>query len=395
MALINRLIRPSRRLANLALPSSISTRRFTEAASHSSSKTQVYISASSDPFLNLSIEHHLLQNTHTDSTILILYTNSPCVVFGRNQNPWMEVNLHRLARIRDSPTSVGWTSGPVHLLRRRSGGGTVFHDSGNINFSVICPPAAFDRDKHANMVVRALSSLGRKNTRVNERHDIVMDVPDDPIGTYKISGSAYKLTRLRSLHHGTCLLRSPNLKNISGMLRSPAEAFVKTRGVDSVRSPVRNADVDKAAFEEAVVDEFGRMYGEFDVRETVDKDALNVPNIRKGYDELRSRNWIYGQTPRFTFSTTPYEDDPRERPALPFDHQLRFDARQGVLGEFAVDGQALETSTLKTVPFYDIADWPPHLAQAGMTENSADKVGKWMNQVLGAQFTRPGNENQT
>lgn len=320
MAFASRLARPSYRLPSRHLFSLTSSSRcFTDAASHPSNKTQVYVSASRDPHLNLSVEHHLLQNTPPDSTVLILYTNSPCVVFGRNQNPWMEVNLHRLAQIRDSPAALAWSAGPVQLLRRRSGGGTVFHDAGNVNFSVICPPAAFDRDRHANMVVRALASLGRANTRVNERHDIVMDVPNDPVGTFKISGSAYKLTRLRSLHHGTCLLRSPNLKSISGMLRSPAEPFVKTRGVDSVRSPVRNVDIDVAAFEAAVVEEFGRMYGRFDLKETIDEAALDIPNVRKGYDELRSRDWIYGQTPKFTFSTTPYDEDPRERPTLPFE----------------------------------------------------------------------------
>lgn len=316
----------------------------------------------------------------------------------------MEVNLQRLAQIRDSPSSIGWSAGPVQLVRRRSGGGTVFHDGGNVNFSVICPPAAFDRNKHADMVVRALATLGRPNTRVNERHDIVMDVPGDAIGTFKISGSAYKLTRLRSLHHGTCLLRSPNLSNISGMLRSPAEAFIKTRGVDSVRSPVRNVDIENAAFEAAVVGEFGKMYGEFQVRDKVDEEALSIVNIRKGYDELRSRSWIYGQTPRFTLSTSPYDDDPRERPMLPFDvslnppewqdsltnHQLnlRFEARHGVIEDFAVD-KSSGISALKTTSLYDVTDWTKQLAQAGMANENAAKVGPWMNDVLGNQFTRP------
>ncbi|KAK7421563.1 hypothetical protein QQZ08_009908 [Neonectria magnoliae] len=386
MAILHRLVRPPRRLASLA--SSSSRRCFTEAASHPSNKIQVYTSASRDPFLNLSIEHHLLQNTHPDSTILLLYTNAPCVVFGRNQNPWMEVNLARLAQIRDSPSSVAWTGGPVQLVRRRSGGGAVFHDGGNVNFSVICPPAVFDRDKHANMVVRALAALGRPNTRVNERHDIVMDVPGDPIGTFKISGSAYKLTRLRSLHHGTCLLRSPNLNNISGMLRSPAEAFIKTRGVDSVRSPVRNVDVGNAAFEDAVADEFARMYGQCQVRERVDEEALDVPNIRKGHDELQSRSWIYGQTPRFTLSTTPYEDDPRNRPELPFELKIRLEARHGVIDQFTVDGESSGTSTLQAASLYDVPDWSKQLVETGMRENDATIVGSWMNNVLGNQFTR-------
>lgn len=285
----------------------------TEAASHPSSKTQVYISHSRDPLLNLSVEHHLLQTSPSDSTILLLYINKPCIVFGRNQNPWLETNLSRLAARVDE-------GHPVQLMRRRSGGGTVFHDEGNVNFSVICPPASFDRNKHAEMVVRALRKLGRPTTRVNERHDIVIDDPQDTSKTFKVSGSAYKLTRLRSLHHGTCLLNSPNLRDISTLLRSPAEPFIKARGVDSVRSSVRNLDLDLGSFEDAVVDEFTRMYGEADVLDEIhDQGAWAVEKVRKGYAEMESRSWLYGQTPRFTFCTHPFEGDPRPRPDMSFD----------------------------------------------------------------------------
>ncbi|GKT99729.1 lipoate-protein ligase a [Fusarium langsethiae] len=374
--------------------STIPRRQFTDAASHSSNKIQVYTSKSRDPFLNLSVEHYLLQKTPPESTILFLYTNDPCIVFGRNQNPWMEVNLPRLDKFRNDPASVGWTGGPVQLVRRRSGGGAVFHDEGNVNFSVICPPAVFDRNKHAEMVVRALSSLGKPNTRVNERHDIVMDIPNDPIGTYKISGSAYKLTRLRSLHHGTCLLRSPNLNNISGMLRSPAEPFIKTRGVDSVRSPVRNVGIENAAFEGAVLDEFARMYGDAQVREEISDQARELDIIGKGYNELQSRDWIYGQTPRFTFSSYPYTEDPRERPQLDFNTKLRFDARHGVVENFTAQGASSATeegdlSTLASSSIYDVPSWSAQLSQAGMSDTEAAKVGTWMDNVLGVEFTKP------
>ncbi|RGP70077.1 lipoate- ligase a [Fusarium longipes] len=372
----------------------LSRRQFTDAASHPSNKIQVYTSKSRDPFLNLSVEHHLLQKTPPESTILFLYTNDPCIVFGRNQNPWMEVNLPRLDKFRNDPTSVGWTGGPVQLVRRRSGGGAVFHDEGNVNFSVICPPAVFDRNKHAEMVVRALASLGKPNTRVNERHDIVMDIPDDPIGTYKISGSAYKLTRLRSLHHGTCLLRSPNLNNISGMLRSPAEPFIKTRGVDSVRSPVRNVGIENAAFEGAVLDEFARMYGDAQVREEISDKVLELDVISKGYNELQSRDWIYGQTPKFTFSSYPYAEDPRERPQLDFDTKLRFEARHGVVEKFTAEGASSATvegdlSALASSSIYEIPSWSAKLSQAGMSDAEAAKVGTWMDNVLGVDFTKP------
>ncbi|KAF3765413.1 hypothetical protein M406DRAFT_220646, partial [Cryphonectria parasitica EP155] len=289
---------------------------------HASSKVQVYTSRTHDPYLNLSAEHFLLQTSHPDSTVLFLYANDPCVVIGRNQNPWLELNLGLLRSYRAAVdvAGSGATTTNVALVRRRSGGGAVFHDRGNVNYSVICPPAQFDRDKHAEMVVRALHRLGVPTAKVNARHDIVIDGGDDggAAETFKISGSAYKLTRLRSLHHGTCLLSSPNLRDIGRLLRSPAEGYMKARGVESVRSRIRNVGIGSEEFVEAVMGEFRAMYGPPDLQ-TVMGEGKDVPDfadekIRKGYEELTSREWIYNQTPLFTFSTHPSEEDPRERP---------------------------------------------------------------------------------
>ena len=248
------------------------------AASDPSNKSQIYISGSRNPYLNLSIEHYLLQKTPADSMVLFLYTNRPSVVIGRNQNPWVEVNLGLLG------------SGPlsVDLVRRRSGGGTVFHDEGNVNYCVICPTQSFNRDKHAEMVVRALHKLAVTSAEVNERHDIVLGNNQEGSRPLKVSGSAYKLTRLRSLHHGTCLLSSPNIERIGSYLRSPAKPFIKARGVDSVSSPIANIHVPNADFEQSVTREFRDLYGP---REPiiVMENAMDVPDIRKGVEELTVR----------------------------------------------------------------------------------------------------------
>ena len=311
-----------------------------ERATSSSSKYQIYISNSNDPYLNLSIEHFLLQESAQHSTILFLYVNRPCVVIGRNQNPWLEANLKLLAGpIRPSV----WTdegsinSGPptlVDLVRRRSGGGTVFHDYGNVNYSVICPTADFTRDKHVEMVVEAIRH-DNERARVNDRHDIVLDQGDllpsegipDPNNTHKtafqpsspkfpplkVSGSAYKLTRTRSLHHGTCLINSPNINGISAYLHSAASPFLKARGVDSVRTPVANVYASYqphaiARFMKQVVEVFGKKYklsqftpavleeaqtslemlhGEEWVCGTVGDDVADVPMIEAGVKELK------------------------------------------------------------------------------------------------------------
>lgn len=240
--------------------------------------------------MNLSIEHFLLEYAPPESKILFLYINRPCVVIGRNQNPWLETNLGVL-RYDDNLGNAGDKDEEVLYVRRRSGGGAVFHDEGNLNYSVISPRVDFTRNKHAEMVVRALQRIGAVNTSVNERHDIVLKQdaepteaagPEDPPRAetspkaLKISGSAFKLTRFRALHHGTCLLNSPNIYNIGAFLRSPARPYIKAKGVESVRSPVGN--VSSALTDSftpfsiqgvisSVMEEFARLYG-------VSSDAL-------------------------------------------------------------------------------------------------------------------------
>lgn len=299
------------RRARLSTPPLTATRWLTHSAlDRVSEPVQSYISTSRDPYLNLSIEHHLLQKTSPESAVLFLYVNRPSIIIGRNQNPWLEVNLALLKPLaQGQPETEPPGLGAVDLVRRRSGGGTVFHDEGNVNWTIICPSAKFTRDKHAEMVVRALRSCGVDRARVNERHDIVLDqgqrgtdpdaddthrTPYQANGKYgptplKVSGSAYKLTRGRALHHGTCLLNSPNLHVIPHHLHSPAKPFITARGVESVSSPVGNILLDNEEFMRAVQHQFATMYndGSEISPHVVEEIAKSHEDVRKGYDELK------------------------------------------------------------------------------------------------------------
>jgi len=289
--------------------------------------------------VNLSIEHFILENAPVDSKIMFLYINRPCVVIGRNQNPWLETHLPALKTGRTGDTDGMRFSDEVLYVRRRSGGGAVFHDEGNLNYSVICPRDTFTRDKHAEMVVRALQRIGAVNTSVNERHDIVLKqdvaaaeqqsatagVEDPPQATapqaLKVSGSAFKLTRHRALHHGTCLLDSPNIHQIGTFLRSPARPYIKARGVESVRSPVGNvssalsdsfATFSMQTVISSIMEEFARLYGvgtdaflraqrahvnegelyagsDWVVGTVGESQGQDEPEIQKGIAELRVR----------------------------------------------------------------------------------------------------------
>ncbi|KAK3062190.1 hypothetical protein LTS18_004633 [Coniosporium uncinatum] len=383
-------------------------------------KVQSYVSRSRDPFLNLSIEHYLLQSTPPESTVLFLYINRPSIIIGRNQNPWLEVNLGLLNAANASPNKPTEPPGlgAVDLVRRRSGGGTVFHDEGNVNWTVICPPASFTRDKHAEMVVRALRELGVGRARVNERHDVVLDQAekgsskhlekDDTHRTQytssdpntprplKVSGSAYKLTRLRALHHGTCLLSSPNLNVIPHYLHSPARPYIKARGVDSVSSPVGNIGLENHEFTHAVSKEFAAMYGRETLNEEVGEELSQVEKIRKGCEELKSMDWTYGQTPQFTFSSYPTEEDDRPRPDMSgvlADTRLYVKARYGsvVAAELSVGPHTTSDSTIanafkqriKDRKLYELDDWTNVLrAERAQDDSEIETLAEWLNDTF-------------
>ncbi|KAL8670157.1 MAG: hypothetical protein Q9168_005290 [Polycauliona sp. 1 TL-2023] len=335
-------------------------------------KHHIYISRSQDVAVNLSIEHYLFQKSHPASTILFLYVNKPCIVIGTNQNPWFEVN-HALIRqsqpFLSAPSSRhdgsrSKVQDAIKVIRRRSGGGTVFHDLGNVNFSVIFP--LLDKVvnyKHAEMVVRAIRKTNPR-ARVNHRHDIVLDPgplleksdwpdPEDISRTpyafgkgnlepRKISGSAGKASGPRGLHHGTCLLHSPNLSSISAYLRSPAAPFLFTKATPSVPSPVANiisSDTPKTTtsiLQRQIIDAFIQMYdidmtnvtlpeqadialtsNEHCVSGTLDDSLLEVPEILSGHAEIQSPEWLYEQKREFSLSSYPHHGDTRARPPLP------------------------------------------------------------------------------
>jgi lipoate-protein ligase A len=271
--------------------------------SQSAKRAFIFRSTTTNPYINLSIEHHLFQSAPAGSRILFFYVNDPCVIIGRNQNPWVEVNLLALSRGINSDGD----STPIDFVRRRSGGGTVWHDAGNVNWSVICDLNEFTRDRHVEMVTRGLRRLGVGRARVNERHDVVLDQGDLEelvdesdlhVSPYmsgektplKVSGSAYKIARNRALHHGTALLDSKHLGRIGEMLRAPAREFINAKGVESVRSPVANLGVSREDFEEKVEEEFSAMY-HIDREDVQAVDAgdecLEIEAVRKGVEELQ------------------------------------------------------------------------------------------------------------
>lgn len=258
------------------------------------------LSPFSDPFLNLAIETVLFKHKPIDQHLLFVYFNSPCVVIGRNQNPWAECKLNT----------------DIPLLRRRSGGGAVVHSLGNANFCVQSSRNDFSRTKHLEMVCAAFPDLG---LRINSRHDLVMGPENDP---RKVSGSSYKIEKGKAYHHATLLL-DVDLSQLGSLLRpDPAvQGTVTTSGgTDSVRSPVTNTELMRHAFVRGIFRQFQDMYkhelATHNLNHNLDQlpkrepRDLGVPpgveiaeindEVREEAESLKSWEWVFGKTPKFS-----------------------------------------------------------------------------------------------
>ncbi|KAJ1771386.1 hypothetical protein EV179_000410 [Coemansia sp. RSA 487] len=246
-----------------------------------------YISESTDPYTNLAFEDWILRSSDPQSYVLYLWRNRPTIVIGRNQNPWKECNLDMMA------------SRDVWLARRTSGGGTVYHDLGNSNYTVVMPRTAFTRDWCAEMVSRALLAADIP-AYVNARHDVTVD-------ELKISGSAFKLTSKRAFHHGTMLIDA-DLSRLHGCLHSKNKDVIEAKGVDSVRSRVANLRgyslaIDHPSFCDAVMREFEATLGcsldEGNVTRWDGASANLDPHVCTERERISQWDWLYGQTPEF------------------------------------------------------------------------------------------------
>lgn len=133
-------------------------------------KKSVFISQSTNIFVNLALEHWLYRNFNfSKHHVLLLWRNDPCVVFGRHQNPWLECNIHA-AEKEDIP-----------LVRRNSGGGTVYHDNGNLNLTFFTPNKRYNRFYNLTIIKNALFRHWGLKSEINKRDDIIVD------GEYKVS----------------------------------------------------------------------------------------------------------------------------------------------------------------------------------------------------------------
>lgn len=235
-----------------------------------------------NPYYNLAVEQYLMERVAAEEVILYLWQNAPTVVIGRNQSPYLECTPNYLA-------SMG-----IHLVRRLSGGGAVYHDLGNLNFSFLAQKGSYNVQKQLAVVAAACESLGIP-VQCTGRNDIVS-------GDRKFSGNAFYEHNQRCCHHGT-LLVNVDMAAMEKCL-TPSKAKLSAKGIASVRSRVVNL---KDLRPELTIEELaGQMKLAFAAVYGVTPTRLSGEDFVWGsIDALTKRNqsweWLFGANVPFTY----------------------------------------------------------------------------------------------
>ncbi|EUJ31299.1 lipoate--protein ligase [Listeria cornellensis] len=244
-----------------------------------------------DPTINLAVEEFILTELELDEPVLLFYINQPSIIIGRNQNTIEEINTEYVA------------ANNVKVVRRLSGGGAVYHDEGNLNFSFITKD---DGDSFHNFakftepIVTALKKQG-VNAELKGRNDLLID-------GFKVSGNAQFATKGKMFSHGTLML-DLNLDHVVASLKVRKDK-IESKGIKSVRSRVAN--ISEFMENKMTTEEFRDLLllDIFDVERVADvkEYVLTEADWEKihAISEKRYNNWDwnYGKSPKFNLERT-------------------------------------------------------------------------------------------
>lgn len=278
-----------------------------------------------DPTLNLAMEEYVLKNMPKDDSYFLFYVNRPSIIIGKNQNTIEEVNQPYI------------DEHGIDVVRRISGGGAVYHDTGNLNFSFVTDDdgnSFHNFKKFTEPIVEALQSLG-VDADMSGRNDI-------QVGSAKISGNAMVKVKGRMFSHGTLMLNS-ELNEVQNALKvNPAK--IKSKGIKSVRSRVANIsefldeplDIDR--FKEIILK---TIFGEAtQVEEYIltDDDWKKIEQLSN--EKYRTWEWNYGRNPKYNFE----REEKFEKGFV----QIKLDVKKGriehakIFGDFFGEGDITE-----------------------------------------------------
>ena len=237
-----------------------------------------------DPRINLAIEEYALKNLDINETYLLFYINEPSIIIGKNQNTIEEINTEYVE------------NNGIHVVRRLSGGGAVYHDLGNLNFSFITKDdgeSFHNFRKFTEPVVNALRKLG-VNAELSGRNDLLAE-------GRKISGNAQFSTRGRMFSHGTLLFDS-EIESVVSALNVKKDK-IESKGIKSIRSRVAN--ISEFLSDNVTIEQFRSLLlknifeGLDDIPEYVltEQDWEKIHELSK--ERYQNWDWNYGKSPKF------------------------------------------------------------------------------------------------
>ncbi len=248
------------------------------------------INESFDPKFNLALEEYTFKNLLEENLIVILWINSPSIIVGKHQNTFEEINADFVR------------GNNIEVLRRISGGGTVYHDYNNLNYSLISNEdngREFNFKNFSIPVIKTLNSIG-VNAVLTKRNDIVVD-------DKKICGHAQAYINGRVLHHG-CLLFNSDLQDLSKALKPPQDILM-SKGVKSCRSKVTNvasylsdSSIDIHQFKSLLKDSMFREYPDLEEYHLSESQLCDIRQLAK--EKYSTWQWNYGRSPMFSVKKT-------------------------------------------------------------------------------------------
>lgn len=275
-----------------------------------------------NPYYNHAAEQYVLQNF--DDECFMLWRNNPCILIGKNQNALAEINMDYIKEKN------------ITVVRRLTGGGAVFNDLGNINFTFIAKnteDVASNFRKFTAPLLKALQSLG-VNAEFSGRNDLV-------IAGKKFSGNAQYYHKNKVLHHGT-LLFSSSMSDLSKALKvNPLK--LKDKGVKSVASRVTNISehlkthMTVLEFKDYIIDFVMKIYGEIDLYEFNEEDLKEINKIMN--ERFSNWDWNFGQSPKYTHN--------KQKRFKGGTLEISFDVKQGCIEDLKFYGDFFFTKDIK------------------------------------------------
>lgn len=238
-----------------------------------------------DVYFNLALEEYIFEKFKEDE-VFMLWINEPSVVIGKHQNLIEELNMKYCFENN------------IKIARRLSGGGTVVHDFGNLNYTYITNTTgntALDFKEFLKPMYNALLNLN-VDAYISPRNDF-------RVQNKKICGHSEFMRKKRVLHHG-CILFDSNLDNLRNALNVKNKKII-SKSAKSVKSSVANLkeisklDYEISDFLEKLKNEILQTQENFEIYELTEEDILNIDKIKS--EKYATKDWIYGQSPKCTF----------------------------------------------------------------------------------------------